>query len=75
MTTEIQSITTDYPYYGHLKRGAVMQIAERAVNDAIRKGATQVSIRYRDWLDEDGNAMDDMGCVRVVGYRVVEANA
>ena len=48
---------------------AALRIAERAVNEAISKGATKVRLRYINVFDAASNPNLNVGSVSVVGYR------
>jgi len=49
--------------------GEALAIAERAVNEAIQEGVSEVSIRYLNTLDAVENPFGDIGMVHVMGYR------
>lgn len=52
-----------------------LRIAERGVNEAIQEGAHEVKIQYLNIPDEESNPDGHVGTIRVVGYRMVDANS
>lgn len=46
-----------------------LQLAEAAVNEAIRHGAEQVTLKYLNILCQEHNPDGMLGRVQVVGYR------